>query len=176
MERCEQTARSFQQGQNHGPHVHDVPAGDGECTDGPQAAAFRQLEGVEPPGIGAMNPGAPAAPAVLRKTPLLSLAMLSGPFHKCIHVSAARHSGRPEPAVALPDISIVPPESPHYLSVVSPSHLCKVCRGATVRLRRGNGGLRVKLRGRTWEWAVGGWRQVVVFSAHLPGRVTARTE
>ena len=103
-------------------------------------------------------------------------AQLSGPFHKCIHVLAARHSGRPEPAVALPDISIVPPESPHYLSVVSPSHLCKVCRGATVRLRRGNGGLRVKLRGRTWEWAVGGWRQVVVFSAHLRGRVTARTE
>ena len=40
--------------------------------------------------------------------------------------------------------SIVPPESLHYLSVVSPSHLCKVCRGATVRLRRGNGGLRVR--------------------------------
>ena len=83
---------------------------------------------------------------------------LSGPFHKCIHVSAVRHSGRPEPAVALPDISIVPPESLHYLSVVSPSHLCKLCRGATVRLRRGNGGLRVRLRGRTREWAVGGWR------------------
>ena len=86
------------------------------------------------------------------------MALASGPFHKCMHVSAARHSGGPEPAVALPDISIVPPESLHYLSVVSPSHLCKLCRGATVRLWRGNGGLRVRLRGRTREWAVGSWR------------------
>ena len=48
MGRFGKTARSFLQGQDHRPHVHDALAGDGKCAEGQQAAAFGQLEGAEP--------------------------------------------------------------------------------------------------------------------------------